>query len=124
MNTKIIQRIMLALVSVSLFTTNDTVMAISKKVTASNAYVKCHQITKSEAKNHKYWREDYYTAKGYGSITSEDYHYTSVVLYLMGGSEATSGRKWGTGCVSAHTGYGASCCLFPELWSASVYYGF
>jgi hypothetical protein len=84
--------------------------AIDKRITASNVGIKISGLGVSAS----------------GSTTSSTRHYTSVQLcFNQGGVAKSSGRKWGTGKVSASTGtYEDGTLGVAFKYHGRVYYGF
>lgn len=99
--------------------------AMDKRVTASNVHVYDKCISKSEAKEHKYWIKGYYTAYAKGYVTSKTKHYANARLLSFGAKVKDSGRKWGTGKVYANTGWDYSgCSIVPDYFGSQIFYGF
>lgn len=105
------------------------------KRTESNVWTYRKVITAKEAKNNKKWKKGYYKVGAKGYVTLKKYnkkkkkwvafkHYTNTQLLCMGMNEKWSGRVWGTGKVTANTGYSKSSCgITPDYYGCSVWYG-
>ena len=103
----------------------SSVLAMDSRITASDVKLTTKKITAEEAKNNSNWRKGYLKAKASGYTTAKQRHYTNVVLYCLGFDVKKSGRKWGTGKVSASMSYWkGGCALLREAYGRAVYYGF
>lgn len=107
-------------------TSSLNVFAMDKRVKASKHYVTDKKITASEAKKHKAWKKGYYKGKANGYITATQRHYANVALFVQYSTYSKySGRKWGTGKVSAGTGWATGISTLPvDVYFSALYYGF
>ena len=114
-----------SLIIVFVLLASSIALAIDSRITASNHTYHTKVITATEANNHTYWTKGYYKGYASGYTTSTTRHYTNVKLYFVGSDVKSSGRKWGTGKVSAKTSYWTGgCSIVPEAYGSAVYYGF
>lgn len=99
--------------------------AIDKKISASYVKNEFKVITAKEAKNNPNWKKGFYKIRATGYITSSTKHYANAELLAVMQHEAYSGRKWGTGKVTATTAYGRNVSMMAtDGYGCRIYYGF
>lgn len=99
--------------------------AIDKKVSASFVKNEFKVITAKEAKKNPNWEKGFYKSRATGYVTSSTKHYANAELLAVMQHEAYSGRKWGTGKVTATTAYGKNVSMIvPDGYGSKIYYGF